>query len=209
MTARPRLLSILCLASVASAQVPPPAPPASPKIPTEAVAAISDAEARLELARVLSYSKNYDEALAEYRKVLAARPGDTALRAEYGQVLGWAGRRQEAVAALSALPAEALPPAAAVLLADLRLGEEKFAEATELYRRALAAEPDDLPTRFKLARVLSFQKRHDEALAEFDRILSAAPDDVQVRRHRAQVLGWAGRHAEAAAEWRRTLPDAL
>jgi tetratricopeptide (TPR) repeat protein len=194
--------------AIAAPNPPPPGPPTLPKVPTTSVAAISDDEARVELARVLSWQKNYDESLAQYRKVLAVRPADAALRAEYGQVLGWAGRREEAVAALSAVPVESLSPAAAVLLADLTLGDNKFAEATKLYRHALVAAPDDLPTRFKLARVLSWQKRYDEALLEFDLLLKTAPADVQVRRHRAQVLGWAGRVEESAAEWRRTLPDA-
>jgi tetratricopeptide (TPR) repeat protein len=188
--------------AIAAPNPPPPGPPTLPKVPTSSVAAISDDEARVELARVLSWQKNYDESLAQYRKA------DAALRAEYGQVLGWAGRREEAVASLSSVPADSLSPAAAVLLADLTLGDNKFAEAAKLYRQALVAAPDDLPTRFKLARVLSWQKRYDEALAEFDLLLEAAPEDVQVRRHRAQVLGWAGRVEESAAEWRRTLPDA-
>ena len=187
---------------------PPPGPPTLPKVPTSSVAAISDDEARVELARVLSWQKRYDESLAEYRKALESRPADAALRAEYGQVLGWAGKREEAVATLSSVPVASLSPSAAVLLADLTLGDNKFAEATELYRHALASAPDDQPTRFKLARVLSWQKRYDESLAEFDLILKAAPADVQVRRHRAQVLGWDGRVEESAAEWRRTLPDA-
>ena len=205
----------LLLASLAAAGLalaapnpPPPGPPTLPKVPTSSVATIPDDDARVELARVLSWQKHYDEALAQYRKVLDARPGDAALRAEYGQVLGWAGRNEEAVAALSAVPVDSLSPSAAVLLADLTLGDDKLSEATELYRRALAGAPDDHPTRFKLARVLSRQKHYDDALAQFDLILKAAPDDVQVRRHRAQVLGWAGRVEESAAEWRRTLPDA-
>lgn len=203
-----RLPSLLASASVLSAQVPPPGPPGLPRVPPSAVAVIPADEARVELARVLAYSKNYDESLREYALALAARPDDAALRAERGQVLGWAGRREEAVAELSAVPVAALPAPAAVLLADLILGERKFAEAINLYRRALVLAPDDLPTRFKLARALAWQQRYAESFAEFDRLLAAAPDDVQVRRHRAQVLGWAGRHEEAAAEWKRTLPAA-
>lgn len=196
------------IASLARADVPPPGPPSLPRVPASAVATIPDDEARVELARVLAYSKNYDESLAQYRRALSARPDDVALKAEYGQVLGWSGRREESVAALSALPADSLPPPAAVLLADFILGEKRFAEATGLYRRALAVAPEDMPTRFKLARVLSWQKRYDECFAEFGVLLAAAPDDVQIRRHYAQVLGWAGRNEESVAEWRRTLPAA-
>ena len=200
------LLVSLALVSLVRANPPPPSAPTLPQVPASAIASIPEDEARVELARVLSWQQRYDESLAEYKKALAVRPADAALRAEYGQVLGWSGRRADAVATLSALPAEALSPAAAVLLADLILGDNKFAEATALYRRVLVVAPDDQPTRFKLARVLSWQKHYDESLAEFDILLAAAPGEIQIRRHRAQVLGWAGRVEEATAEWLRTLP---
>ena len=206
--ARFSLFSLLAVAAL-RANPPPPAPPGPPPVPAAlALPAIPDDEARLELARVLVYGKRYDEALVEYRLVLAVRPDDLALKAEYGQILGWAGRGPEAAAALSALPADRLPPGAALILADLLLGEKKYAEAEALYRRVLAAAPADHATRFKLARVLSWQKHYDAALAELDLILETAPDDIQVRRHRAQILGWAGRQADAVAEWRKTLPVA-
>jgi thioredoxin-like negative regulator of GroEL len=127
------------------------------------------------------------------------------LQAEYGQVLGWAGETETAIAELSALPRASLPASAAVLLADLLLGREHFAAATELYRQALASTPEDHLTRFKLARVLSWQKLFGDALAEYRIMLAATPDDVQLRRHYARTLGWADQTDAAITEWRRTL----
>lgn len=56
-----------------------------------------DAEARLELADVLSWEKRYEESLAEFEKLVAANPDDIQLRRRYARVLGWAGRFGEAI----------------------------------------------------------------------------------------------------------------
>lgn len=186
------------------AAVPPP--PTAPEVPVAVLEVISEEQARLELARVLAYAQRYDDSLAEYARVVERRAEDPALRAEYGQVLGWAGRPAEAKAVLAAVPEESLPAVAAVFLADLWLGDERFADAARLYRRVLAERPADHATRFKLARVLSWQEDYAGSLTEFKRLLDALPEDVQVRRHYAQVLGYAGLVDEAIAEWRRTLP---
>ncbi len=205
MKTSPALLACL-LAATAVCAAPPAVPPPAFSVPSAAQETIPDSEARLELARVLAYAHRHDEALTEYQRVLAAQPGRVELMIEYGQVLGWAGRSEDAIRVLGEVDRAALPPAAAVLLADLLLGRKDFAVASEIFRQVLAATPDDGATRFKLARALAWQKRYDEALAEYRTLLTAAPGDAQVRRHYAQTLGWAGRFDEAIAAWRQTLP---
>lgn len=205
MKTSPALLACL-LAATATCAASPAVPPPAFTIPSAAQETIPDSEARLELARVLAYAHRYDESLIEYERILAAHPDRLALRLEYGQVLGWAGRTDDAIRVLGAVDRTALPPPAAVLLADLLLGRKDFAVAAELYRQVLAAAPGDGATRFKLARVLAWQKRYEEAFAEYQTLLTAAPGDAQVRRHYAQTLGWAGRFDEAIAAWRQTLP---
>lgn len=205
MNTSPALLASL-LAAVAAQAAPPTVPFPAFSVPSAAQETIPDWQARVELARVLSHAHRFEESLAEYERVLAERPGDTELKIEYGQVLGWAGRADDAIRVLGGFDRGTLTPAAAVLLADLLLGRREFEPATELYRRALVATPGDGATRFKLARVLSWQKRYGESLAEYRALLAAAPADAQVRRHYAQTLGWAGHLQEAIAEWRQTLP---
>lgn len=205
MKTSPALLACLLAATAACAAPPAVSPPAF-TVPSAAQETIPDTVARLELARVLAYAHRYDESLAEYERVLAAQPGRAELTIEYGQVLGWSGRSDAAIRVLGEVDRAALPPAAAVLLADLLLGRKDFALAADLYRQVLAGTPADGATRFKLARALAWLKRYDEALAEYRALLAAAPGDAQVRRHYAQTLGWAGRLDEAIAEWRQTLP---
>lgn len=191
-------------------QAPPRADPAPPKNPARVQPlndVIADWQARWDLARALSYLKRYDESLAEYRKILAERPDDAAIRQDYGQVLLWAGRAEEAAAELARVPASQLTPTAALALADTLVARRQYGEAEAIYRKQLEREPGDQLTRLKLAEILSWTKRYDESLARYREILAALPDDEQVRRRYALVLLWAGRADEAAAELRRTLPQ--
>lgn len=198
------ILLLLGLAAGLAAAVPPPE--TAPEVPVTVLAVIEEDQARLELARVLAYAQRYEESLVEYRRVLEIRANPGALRAEYGQVLGWAGQIDEAKAVLLTVPEDDLSAAAAIFLADLLLGDERLGDAARLYRRALGERPEDHATRFKLARVLSWQEDYAASFAEFRRLLQALPDDVQVRRHYAQVLGYAGLVDEAVQAWRRALP---
>ncbi|GAB1487572.1 MAG TPA: tetratricopeptide repeat protein [Opitutaceae bacterium] len=223
MNASPRLAFAFALiaATFASAQAPsliplptaeqtPPAP--APVAPTggssriiSAQEAVPDWQARLELARVLSYLKRWDESFVEYRRVLADRPDDHAVRQEFGQVQFWSGRTDEAIATLEAVPAAELTPEARLALADLYTARQRFDGAEALLTAHLKAQPNDDVVRFKLAELLSWQKRYDESLVAYRELLARRPADVQLRRRYALVLQWSGRLNEAAVELRRSL----
>ena len=210
------LLTGGALAEEAASLLPPLPQPTAPKaLPapprdTSRVVPLSeeipDWQARWELARALSYLQRYDESLAEYRKVLAERPGDVAIRQDYGQVLYWSGRTAEAYAELSGVPSQALTRAGALALADTMVARGEFARAEVIYRAQSASDETDQLTRLKLAEILSWTKRYDESLALYRKILEARPGDGPVRRRYALVLLWAGRPEDSAAELRRTLP---
>jgi tetratricopeptide (TPR) repeat protein len=54
-------------------------------------------EARTLLARVLSWERQYERSLAEYRTLLERRGGDPMTRASYARVLSWSGRHEDAI----------------------------------------------------------------------------------------------------------------
>lgn len=108
-----------------------------------------DREVRLRLARVLAWSQRYDEALAEYDRLLAdsaegpegAAAADVAV--ERAEVLSWAGRIDEAIVAFDA--ALALDPRSARAargLARAYRWSGRNAPADRAYARALALEED-------------------------------------------------------------------
>lgn len=163
--------------------------------------------ARWELARLLSYTKRYDESLQQYRKLLAEKPGLSQARAEMAKVLYWAGRKTEALKELEQLPGGQGSPETTLLKADLMAADKRYSEAVELYRKYLKDKPDDLGARFRLAQVLSWSGQYPPALKEYETILSQKPDDMQVRRHYAFVLSWAGQFEKAAKELKKTLKD--
>lgn len=162
-------------------------------------------QARLELGRMLLWDKQYDAALAEFRKVMAERPDSMEARVGAAEALAWSGRQSEAETMLAAVPQDKLDGGNLLLLADLKRALKNYGEAVPLYRRYLETRPSDLAARFRLAETLSWQKKYAESLAEFERILTAVPDDKQVRRRYAQVLEWSGRRKEAIKQLQMTL----
>lgn len=166
---------------------------------------IPDWVARLELARVLSYVKRYDESIAEYEKVLKAKPGLTEARIEMAKVLFWKGDLKTAARVLEQVPSKDMTGDTEVLMADLLVAQKEYAKAEPLYRSYLQTHPEDQAVRLKLAEMLSWQKKYDASLAEYRKILAARPDDIQVRRHYAFVLIWAGKYEEAAEQLKKTL----
>ena len=54
-------------------------------------------DARLLLARVLSWRRRYPESLEQYRLLLERRPGDATARAGYARVLAWSGQHDASI----------------------------------------------------------------------------------------------------------------
>jgi tetratricopeptide (TPR) repeat protein len=202
------LLSWLVAAPTLEAQVKPGTDPeiipAKPE-PGQLGETIPDWQARLELARLLSHLRKYDESITEYQKVLREKPGSFEARAELGRVLFWSGQRDEALKTLEQIPPEKMDDRTRAVLADLYGAQKQYGRAEALYRGYLKNHPDDLQTRLKLAELLSWSKRYRESLEQYEVILQARPDDLQVRRKYALVLSWAGKKAEAIKELRKTL----
>ncbi len=166
---------------------------------------IPDWVARWELARVLSYNREYGESVSHYRKLLEEKPELAEVKIELARVLFWAGEADEALKTLEEVSPRELEGESLLLLADLYAAREDYRRAEPLYRSHLEAAPDDHKARLKLAEMLGWAARYDDSLAEFERILRARPDDIQVRRRYAGVLIWAGRPEQAAAELKKTL----
>lgn len=166
---------------------------------------ISDWEARLELARVLSYLNRYDESLQEYQKLLQSKPDSSIARMEMAKVLFYQEKIDEAFAELSKVPEKDLDDATQVMIGDMYRKKKNYQAAENIYSQYLKKFPQDDKVRLKLAELFSWQKRYTESIHQYRLILSHRPDDLQVRRKYAQVLTWMGEDEEAIKEWRKTL----
>lgn len=65
---------------------------------------ISNWDARLELARVLSYLKKYDESIEEYQKLIQEEPNSVIARREMAGVLFYLGKTDESLQMFSKIP---------------------------------------------------------------------------------------------------------
>lgn len=168
---------------------------------------IPDWQARLELARLLSYTKRYDESIAQYRKLISEKPDLTTARIELARVLFWKGETGEAEKMLDSMPWDALSPEARIDMADIYVVRKEYDTAVKIYTDHLQADPKDHPVRLKLAQVLSWQEKYKPSLEQYELILRHNPEDIQVRRKYAQVLIWDGQFDKAIAQLEQTLRD--
>jgi tetratricopeptide (TPR) repeat protein len=200
-------LILCCFIAIAfsclAAQTYPSHPSAS--IEGSGVEEISEWQARLELARLLSYQKRYSEAIAEYEKVLKIKPEMVIARIEMAKVLAWMGETDKALAYFQEVDANRLDEEARLALADIYVIRKEYSKAESIYGDFLAKHPEDHSVRLRLADLLTWAKKYDLAIGHFEKILEARPDDVQVRRRYGRVLGWAGRQEEAIVNLRKSL----
>lgn len=166
---------------------------------------INDQTARWELARVLGADRRTQEAIAQYRALLAENPGLLEAKVELAVLLASLTETAEARRLLESIPTADRSPAAWAMLASILETDGDFSGAAEIYRQLLRQKPDDANLRFRLAQVLSWQKKYPEAITEYEALVRQRPEDIQLLRHYARVLGWAGRNREAIAIWQRTL----
>ena len=167
---------------------------------------IPEWQARLELARALSYAKQYPESIAEYRRVLKMRPDLPQAQLELARVLFWSGNGKESLIEFRRAPVSVLQRDDRIVIAELSAGAFLYKKAEIDYRQLLTELPSDLIVREKLADLLSWNNQYDESLKEYEIILRQTPDNIRVRRKYANVLMWAGKNQQAIEELKKTLP---
>ncbi len=186
---------------------------------------------RVYLARgkVAFEARRYADAVNEFRKAVASKPGSVTARINLGAALTQAGDVNGAVEQFEeALKIDPGRVNAHYNLAVLLAGQNKHEQAITHLRSALSVEENDLNARFLLAQELKNSERLDESMAEYARLaylLAASPEtglrngaralDLAQRvysatsaaRHGAVVavaLAELGRCSEAA-DWQRRM----
>src|SRR4051812_20576355 len=167
-----------------------------------------------------------------YRAVLEADPGHAAANHHLGVLLVQTGRMDEGLArlrlALGKDPGEPLyyfslakgllasgdPGEAGAVLhqaGQRGLGDSRFdplksqirQSAVQIYRQALAGNPDDPVLLDRLGSALLMQGEAEEALGCFRRAVAADPDFAQAHFHLGTVLSQMGRIAEGFEHYMR------
>jgi len=135
---------------------------------------------RLYLSRgkVAFEAQRYADAVAEFRKAVAAKPDSVTARVNLGAALSQTGDVNGAIEQFeAALRIEPDKANAHYNLAVLLAQQNKHGAAITHLRWVLKTEPGDTSARYLLAQELVKAERLDEAVAEFYRVVLAAPDN--------------------------------
>ena len=160
------------------------------KKPEEALAAYrkaseltpKDPEPHLSAGLLHERQKEFSDAEAEYKQVLALDPHSTDPRNYDPQTME-----------------------AAIGLTNLYMKSGRLGEAEPLLRRLAAQRPDDAGIHLQLGRVLAAQGKKDDAIAELQTALKLAPADADAQRDLADLLASAGKNDLAEAAYRTLL----
>ena len=167
---------------------------------------VPDWRARWEMARLLSYTRQYGEAIIAYRQVLEEKPELAEAKVELARVLYWTGKRQEALQVFESIPENKLDDTSRIILGDLYAFSKQYEKSIAIYSRFLKNRSTSPEVRLRLAEVLTWAKKYKEAIGVFREILKSDPNDIQARRKLAFVLSYAGDKEAAIEELKKTLP---
>lgn len=196
-TLAPALALAALLCSFPSASAPSVVPPS---------AAINDAQARRELARLYAWSGRLGQAASLYRALLETAPRDPELRAGLAEV--------ELARGHAAASRDGFARAVALAPQDeaLRLRQAQamnlwgdFYRAEAIYRAHLAVHPEDMETRLNLARLLMSAQRFEESRGLYQRLAERGAPAGEVRAALCRVAWEAGDLEACLARGREAL----
>jgi len=166
----------------------------------------ADAGHLFTLAVALHRSSRLDEAIANYRRVIACDPTNFAAHANLGAVLQTQGKLAKAAA--SYRRAVTLKPDYAEAHSNLGTAlqlQGRLDEAMASYARALELNPNDAGTHSNLGVTLRALGRLDEAIDSHRRALALRPDYAEAHNSLGLALQLGGRLDEAVASYARAI----
>lgn len=144
----------------------------------------------------LIYCQSGDPAQGAHflKRSLRLKPGDVVARRNLARALLDAGENGEAEAVSAA---DAGDPILRRFHADALKKQARWGEAITVYRRLVAAHPDDFESWNNLGNTLLETDDVDAALAAFERAGSLQPGNALIQRNLGEALAMAGRHDES------------
>lgn len=143
-------------------------------------------------------AKRLEDAAAEFRKAIAAKPDSVAAHFNLATTLMQTKDYENAAAEFEAvLRLEPKHANAHYNLALLLATQGKHDQAIEYLRSLLAGNSDDVAARYFYAQELLKVDRRDEALAEFARVSRANPDNEEALLEEVKLLEQKKRYQEA------------
>jgi tetratricopeptide (TPR) repeat protein len=159
-------------------------------------------EFHLILGKSYLQHQEYDAALAELQKTLAANPNLPFLHFNLGLVyfdMGHLDKSEEEFREDIALEPDLADNYLG--LGKLYLQLQKEADAEREFREALKRDPGQTSALFNLAKLYQEQQKNEQALKEIDAAVKLAPDSGKVHFLRGQILQHLGQKVEAKIEF--------
>lgn len=148
--------------------------------------------------RLALEAKRYVEAVAEFRKAVAAKPNSVPAHINLGAALTQTGDLKGAAAQFEEiLRVDPENTIAHFNLAVLLANENKHAQAIAHLESVMGADPGDLTARFLLAQELLKSGRLENALVEFSAVAQADPNNEEALLEQVKLLQRNRQHKQA------------
>lgn len=170
---------------------------------------ITDFEARLALARTLSYdSATLDESLKAYRMLVEQKPDDPIIRLETAHVLIRKGDVKEALSLIDTIYQMPLnDPESILSLADLEASLGHAARSRDLYQNAMERKGQSKNIQLRLAGRMNMWGDFYRSEGIYRKHLVANPQDKETTLQLAAVLKSSERYAEAEGIYKLLLSE--
>ena len=151
--------------------------------------AISDFDARLGLAQVLSYNKEtLNESLSQYEILIREQPENIQVNRGIAAVYIWLNRYPEARKHLNIVLSQRPDDyESLVSIGDAYIYTGNLNEAITYYKRALSVDPSSIRIRKKLGLALSWAKEDAEAFTLLSGLYRQSPDDKEISIELARI----------------------
>jgi tetratricopeptide (TPR) repeat protein len=138
---------------------------------------------RIRLAKVLSWTNQYDEALDILDEVLDRDPAQPEALFRKAQIVSWQGRFEESIELYEAyLEQEPNHPEGLMGLARVYFWSGQNERAIEYFNRSIEAGAYEVDARITLAKVYLAMGNNEQAKAELETVLAINPEHEEAKR---------------------------
>jgi tetratricopeptide (TPR) repeat protein len=156
------------------------------------------------LGNSLREQSRFDDARKAYAAMKPLAPKIASPYVRIAETWTREGKREEALKELDSAPKDAKDIASAYRLMGSTLEtENKLVEAADAYRKAAAADKNDVYSAGNVPRLLMRADRKDEAIKEYEALVKKYPKDANMQQDYAEALEKKGDKAAALAAYRK------
>ncbi len=166
----------------------------------------ADEDALEAVARVEAARKNFAQAIAVYRQVLALQPEDRGAKIQLARLLSWNHQYVESIRAYQSVLAKApADPEAMEGLAAVEEWSGNCVEAEAIYSQLASAHPENAGYIYQAARLEAAIRQYPAARDRLAMVLALDPKQLDARLLLAQLEIRQGQYASALRQFERVL----